>query len=268
MPSPPLTEADRLVLQAICGSPDGTLYGAKKLQKLLFMAHHPAAFDLEPPRPLRAFRFKVYKHGPFSEGIYESLDRLVDAGLIHVETRDLSRAPSTPVSPDDADEEAPALQVRVYRAAAGAKDDLAGADEVDRRLVRSALEKWGWLTSEQIEELVLIRTGLSPAMKARFAGLEWSAFEKQAAAELPRERPEPPTAYWKAQQRFFRERAGLLREHGEGGFAAYLDDQRVAVGQDEIELYKEVLAARGRAPDYIGYISQTGRRHTDALRGA
>lgn len=260
-----LTEADRLVLQTIVACPDGTLYGAKKLQKLLFMAHRPRAFGLEPPRPLRIFRFKVYKHGPFSEEVYASLERLERRGLIEIETRDLSRAPAAPVSPEDADEDAPPLQVRVYRATQGARSEVVGADESDRRLLRAAVSRWGWLTSEQIEDLVLIRTGLTPSLKARFAGVDWSTFEKQAVEELPKERPEPTEQFWRSQQQFFKERAALMMEVGPGKFAAYLAAKRVGIGDDQIDLYKEILRTHGQPPDYIGYVSETGRLRVDAL---
>lgn len=260
-----LLAADRLVLETIVSSPEGVLYGAKKLQKLLFMAHHPKMFDLSPPRPLRAFRFKVYKHGPFSEEIYASLERLEQNGLIEIETRDLSRAPAAPVSPEESDEETPALQVRVYRALPDAKDELVGADEHDRCVVRAAIKKWGWLTSEQVEELVLIRSGLTPALKSRYAGVEWTTFEKQSAEERPEHRPEPPPEYWRSQQQFFKERASLLKELGPGKFAAYIGTERVALGDDQIDVYKAVLRLRGCPPDYIGYVSETGRLRVDAL---
>ena len=261
-----LTPADRLVLQAICESPDGVLFGAKKLQKLLFMAHHPSVFELTPRRALRSFRFKVFKHGPFSEEIYGSLKRLEDEGLVEIESRDLSRATSSPVSPEDSDEDSPAAHVRVYRAKRGADEELLGADDGDRSVVRSAVKRWGWLTGEQLEELVLIRTGLTYALKARYAGTEWSAFEKQAADELPKERPEPPAAFWRAQQQFFKERATLMREAGVGKFAAYIGVERVGIGDDEIALYKWVRESRGQPPDYIGFVSETGRERADALR--
>lgn len=263
-----LQNVDRLVLQAICASPEGTLFGAKKLQKLLFTAHHPKQFGLSPPRALRSFRFIVYKRGPFSEAIYASIDRLVDNSLIEVETKDISRRAAEPVSPDASDEDLPAMRVTVYRARPGAKAELVGADSADLQLVRSAVKTWGWLTSEQIEELVLIRTGLTPALKSRFAGFEWGDFMKQAASELPKDRPEPPEAYWRAQQQFFKERSTLLRDRGEGEFAAYVDQKRVAIANDEVEAYKATLAGKGRPPDYIGFISKSGRARSDAIWSA
>jgi len=266
MTSTRLTNSDRLVLEMICASPDGVLFGAKKLQKLLFIAHHPKQFDLKSPRPMRAFRFKVYKHGPFSDEVYDSISRLEDHGLIAIDSKDLRRVDSDPVSPESSDEDAAPLEVRIYRALPDAGAEVVGADEGDLRLVRLAIKKWGWLTSDQIEELVLIRTGLTPWLKARYAGTEWSAFEKQAAEELPKERPEPPTSFWRAQQQFFKERAKLLHDLGAGKFAAYLEEERVALGDDEIDLYKEVLANRGRPPDYIGYVSESGRIQTQAWR--
>jgi hypothetical protein len=225
-------------------------------------------FDLFPVRALKSFRFKVYKHGPFSEEIYASVGRLEANGLVDIETKDISRGGPEPVSPDSSDEGATGMTLTIYRARKGAKDELTGADSVDRQLVRNAVKKWGWLTSEQIEELVLIRTGLTPALKSRFAGVEWGAFLKQAGAELPKERPEPPEAYWRAQQQFFKERAGLLGQRGEGEFAAYLGETRVEIAKDEVAAYKSVLAARGRPPDYIGYISRSGRQRSDAIWSA
>jgi hypothetical protein len=235
-----------------------------KLQKILFIAHHAQTFDLKAKRSLRAFPFKVYKNGPFSEAIYASVDRLKEAGLVEEETRDTRRLAESPVSPTASDEGGPPLKVRVYTAAPDADSELDAADAFDRRVVREAMDKWGWLTGEQLEDLVLIRTGLTPALKAKYMGIEWSRFEERAANELPPQRPEPPEVYWRAQQQFMKERPRLIQKFGNGKFVAYVDERRVGVDADEIALYQKVVVDEHRPPDYIGYLSDTGRPLVDA----
>jgi len=265
MASAAVQEADLLVLQAVTASADRRLFGAMKLQKLLFIAHHPREFDLKSKRPLRAFPFKVYKNGPFSEAIYASVERLKVERLLAEESRDTRRLAESPLSPTARDEGGPVLKVRVFTAASNAVSEVSAADANDRRVVREAVEKWGWLTGEQLEQLVLIRTGLTPALKGEFMGVEWSRFAKAAADRLPKYRPEPPAAYWRAQQQFLMERPRLIREHGKGRFVAYIGQRRVGIASDEIVLYKEVVAKEGGPPDYIGFLSDTGRPLVDGF---
>ncbi len=267
MRTPSLGPADVLVLQAVAACPDLTLYGAMKLQKLLFIAHHPGEFGLTAKRPLRAFSFKVYKNGPFCEAIYASTQRLSAAGLLREESRDTRRLARSPVSPTSTDEGGPPLKVRVFTADTSFKSELPGADAYDRRVVREAVEKWGWLTGEQLEQLVLMRTGLTPDLKEEFMGADWAHFEKQTRGKLVH-LPPPPDGFWRAQQQFLKERASLMAKLGKGKFVAYMGRERVDVDEDEVALYTRVRIDRGKPPDFIGYLSETGRPLVDALQGA
>jgi hypothetical protein len=266
MGTPALQPADVLVLQTVAASPGLTLFGAMKLQKLLFIAHHPREFGLTAKRPLHAFPFKVYKNGPFSDAIYASTARLREAGLLEEETRDTRRLSQSPVSPTSEDEGGPPLQVRVYTADPAFEEELPGADAYDLRVVREAVEKWGWLTGEQLEQLVLMRTGLTPDLKEQYMGVEWERFVKQAEGDLV-PLPPPPPDFWRAQQQFLKERPSLIPQLGKGKFVAYLRDKRVGAGDDEITLYKRVRESQGRPPDFIGFLSETGRPLVDALDG-
>ena len=253
-----LTPTDQLVLQALLAAPDRPFHGLTKLQKILFIAAHPVEFGLSAKRPIRYLEFKVYKHGPFCEEVYRSLERLEAAGLITHTTKVLSAQSNYPAAPDEEDELAEPRTLHLYETAPDAAAELVGADELDLRLVREAATRWGWLTPGQIEEFVNRRVGLTPELKERFMSTPWHRYVRFAADELRPPGPEPGEPFWRSEQAFLRERASLLAAVGEGLFVAYLDGVRVGTGADDAVLYDEVKRRAGRAPDFIGYLNARG----------
>ncbi len=257
-----LSATDMLVLQALLSAPDQPFHGLTKLQKLLFIAAHPKEFDLSVKRPIRSLKFVVFKHGPFCEEVYNSLRRLEEAGLIkHTERKLGSLAPGLD-DPEIEDERARPLTLHVYETMPGAKVAVVGTDEIDLRLVREAAKRWGWLSPSQIEDFVNRRVGLTQDLKERFFAVPWENFVKHAGAELRRRTPEPTEAFWRSEQAFRLERARLIDKEGEGRFVAYIEGERVGTGPDDTRLYEEVAKARGRPPDFIGFLNALGMART------
>jgi len=222
------------------------------------MAAHPTEFDLSVKRPIRSLKFKVYKHGPFCEEIYSSLARLEAAGLIKHTVRKLSALPLGLDDPDLEDEMAGPRTLHVYETLQAAKAELVGTDEVDLRLVKEAAKKWGWLSPGQIEDFVNRRVGLTADLKERFFNTPWENFVKYAGSELRRRPPEPTEAFWRSEQAFRKERASLMATEGEGNFVAYIEGERVGVGPDDAQLFDKVTKAKGRPPDFIGFLNARG----------
>ncbi len=264
MPSQAPPGTDQLVLQALLSASDKPLHGLTKVQKLLFIAAHPKEFDLSVKRPIQSLKFKVTKHGPFSEEVYKSLIRLHTAGQVKHTERNLSTLPPDLADPDLEDERAGPRMLHVYETAPGAAVERTETDEFDLRLVKEAAKKWGWLSPCQIEDFVNRRVGLTPDLKERFFNAPWEDFVKHGSSEVRRGTPEPTEAFWRAEQAFHKERAKLIATEGEGNFAAYLDGERVGVGPDDAKLYDEVAKAKGRPPDFIGSINDRGVRDTVA----
>ena len=260
MQAPKITEVDRLVLQAILSSQGRKLYGLTKLQKLLFIAAHPKEFGLSIARPIGSLKFVVYKHGPFCEDVYRSVERLDAANWIDVTKSQTDRSTEGVVEPGFEDERAGPRILYVYEAKQGAQEETVGANEHDLRLVKEAAKKWGWLTPGQIEDFVNRRVGLTPELKEQFMGCPWEDFVRFAAKDLKPRLSEPTEAYWRSEQAFNRERRQLVREHGEGQFVAYAEGRRVGIGRDDVALFDEVTKRTGAPPDFIGYLNEAGIR--------
>ncbi len=264
MPPPPLPGIDSLVFQALLSSSDKPFHGLAKLQKLLFIAAHPKEFDLSIKRPIRALRFKVYKHGPFCEEIVRALTRMETTSLVTHTQRLVSTLSGVFDEPDVDDDNAPPRTLNVYETARGATLEALATDDNDLRLVKEAASKWGWLSPGQIDDFVNRRTGFNPDLRERYFNTLWEEFVKSAGTELRRRTPEPTEAFWKSEQAFREERAKLLSAKGQGAFVAYIDGKRIAAGPDDAKLFDEVSKAQGSPPDFIGFLSASGVRSAAA----
>ena len=60
------------------------LSGITRLQKLLYLTEMESGLDLSKLDAEDRFQFRAYHYGPFSKGVYESIDFLANADLITV----------------------------------------------------------------------------------------------------------------------------------------------------------------------------------------
>jgi hypothetical protein len=75
----PLRAADLILLLLAAPAPEGSLRGITRLEKLLFLAEQET--DLSKQVEDR-FQFEPYNYGPYSKGVYDSVELLEQAELV------------------------------------------------------------------------------------------------------------------------------------------------------------------------------------------
>lgn len=140
---------------------DGTLYGRKKLTKLLFFAEHwlPAEDRLSPDELFGSFNFIIYKHGPFSKELFKAFDNLKDDGLLD-ELRQ-PRAPTRIRLTEDGQRKLEAIEDALTR------------DE--RTQVRAVSENFSEMSGNELEEMSLDYLALEKDEKREYMGMPVSA---------------------------------------------------------------------------------------------
>ena len=155
------------------------LYGRKKIQKLLFLIEH---LDLKrnaivSSTGLTGYRFKIWLYGPFSEEIYQDLEKLVEKKLIVEEV--ISSDSRVKVNEADVllplyeDDGTPKVIYvyyprRYFHLSLREKSDI---DNKTKEKINVIITKFGHYTPTELEEKVLEYLGLTPDKKLKYMGM-------------------------------------------------------------------------------------------------
>lgn len=155
----------------------GKLYGRKKLQKLLFLVEHldPSTGRIVPSTGITRYRFKIWLYGPFSEEVYQDLEKLVDQGLVveeamgsdaHVRVNGLEIP--LPLYEDDGYPKVIYIYYPRRPVFGGRKVRL---PPQLREKIDLIIRKYGNLTPTQLEKKVLEMLNLTPQKKLKYMGI-------------------------------------------------------------------------------------------------